>query len=327
MRKMLVLIFVLLGAANVVKAQFVPLNYNDEEFQKFLKTKITYVQKTGHADFDSLLEDAMKRYWKVSPYQLATGAEIAKADKPDVSIMQPVNFDVTISNNNYSITRSNMSLSLFNGGLKGYYPVHQVAFVCIEQKYDLTDYYKDLSLDSAYLREKFRIKDMIATMSNAIEAVKEGKSGDKNVPGKTSTSGSGWVFGISTVSKTCKPCATSIKNMSAEVYNKQLPRLKNKTLYLLKDNFRDTKAIAKVYPYKFKVVDRKEFAAAISQERKDIAYLMLTHSYWGGITIIDPSAHECIGAVHIDRCTTIDAGDIGDVVKLMEKAEKETGKK
>ena len=321
MKKLIPLLFIL-AAANA-QAQFVPHAYNDSEFQKFLKTEITYVQKTGRAEFDSLLEDAMKQYWKVSPYQLVSESEMEKNNKSDVAQLLPVNFDVTISNNNYSVTRSNMSLSLFNAGQKSLYPVEQVAFVCIEQKYDPRDYYKDLSLDSAYQREKFRIKDMIATMNNAIQLIKDGKSGDKNAPGKKSSDGTGWVWGISTVSKTCKSCATSIVDMSRDAYNKELPRLKTKTLYLLKDNFRDTRDLAKAYPYKFKVVDRKEFAKAISEERKDIAYLMLTHSYWGGITIIDPFKHECIGAVHIDKCTTIDARDISELVKLMGKVEKD----
>jgi len=322
MRKTFAIIFCLVSI--VTQAQFVPQNYNDPEFQKFLKSKITYVQKTGREEFDSLLEDALKQYWKVSPYQLATPSEIQKYnDRADAAILRPVNFDVTITNNNYSVTRSNMSLSLFVGGQDSYYPVEQVAFVCIEQKYDPRDYYKDLSVDSAFQREKFRIKDMIATMSNAIQLIKDGKSGDKNAPGRKNADGSGWVWGVSTVSKTCKSCATSIKNMSNEVYNKELPRLKTKTLYLLKDNFRDTRDLAKAYPYKFKVVDRKEFSAAISQERKDIAYLMLTHSYWGGITIIDPSTHECIGAVHIDKCTTIDGRDLHEIAALIDKVGKE----
>jgi hypothetical protein len=320
----LVLFFV--GISGALRAQFVPQNVNDDEFQNFLKTKITYVQKTGRPDFDSVLEEAVSKYWKITPYELASAKEIEKVtSRKDVSILQPVNFNVTISNNNYSVTRSNMSLSLFVGGDKNYYPAEQVAFVCIEQKYDPRDYYKDLSLDSAYLREKFRIKDMIATMNRALQIVKDGDGG-KVEGGRIKGSSSGWQWGTSTVAQTCKTCGSSIKVMADDVYNKDLPRLKTKTLYLLKDNFRDTRDIAKAYPFKFKIVDRKEFATAISQERQDIAYLMLTHSYWGGITIIDPSKHECIGAVHIDKCTTIDGRDLHEIVAALEKAEKKTGK-
>ncbi|MES2622082.1 MAG: hypothetical protein V4615_14625 [Bacteroidota bacterium] len=310
----------LLLLINGANAQFVPQSPEDEEFKTFLKSKITLVKTTGNAVFDSLLADALKQYWKITPYELVSSEELAnRRGKADVSFLIPVDFEVTITNNNYWVTRSNMSLSLLNGGKKEYYATDQVAFACIDRMAESNDYRKDLSLDSAYLREKFRIKDMIATINRALQIVKDGDGG------KIKTSN--WYFGSSVVSQTCKPCAKSINTMAADVYNKQLPRLKNKTLYLLKENFRDTRDLAKAYPYKFKVVDRKEYAAAISQERKDIAYLMLTHSYWGGITIIDPSTHECIGAVHIDKCTTIDGRDLHEIVAVMEKVEKESAKK
>lgn len=324
MKKNIALILFL--TCKILHAQFVPQNVNDEEFRNFIKTKTTYVLKTGRPEFDSLYEDALSKYWKINPYQMVSGAEMQKvAGQKDVAILRPANFNVTISNNNYSITRSNMSLSLFVGGDKDYYPAEQVAFVCIEQKYDMRDFYKDLNLDSAFQREKFRIKDMVATMSRALQIVKDGDNG-KVEGGKIKESSSGWHWGTSTVAQTCKTCGSSVKTMAAEVYNKQLPRLKTKTLYLLKDNFRDTRDIAKAYPYKYKIVDRKEFSKAIAEERKDIAYLMLTHSYWGGITIIDPSTHECIGAVHIDKCTTIDGRDLHEIVAILEKIEKENAK-
>ncbi len=317
MKKIIPLLLIL--TAVKTQAQFVPQNKDDKELQNFLKTKMTYVQKTGVADFDSLYEDAMTKYWKVSPYQMATPEVVDKnMGSTTNSVLKPANFNVTISNNNYSVTRSNMSLSLLVGGDKDYYPAEMVGFVCIEQKFNPKNWYADLSLAEAFQREKFRIKDMVATLNRALEIVRDGGAVIKT-PDVT--------FGVSTVSQTCKSCAESINAMASEVYNKELPRLKTKTLYLLKDNFRDTRDLAKAYPYKFKVVERKEYEKAISEERSGIAYLMLTHNYWGGITVIDPSTHECIGAIHIDKCTTIDAGDLGDLVKLMEKVEKDKAKK
>ncbi|MFN8323756.1 MAG: hypothetical protein U0T74_13925 [Chitinophagales bacterium] len=316
--KKLIPLLLMLAAMNT-QAQFVPQNKDDKELQNFLKTKMTYVHKMKVPEFDSLLEDAMKKYWKVSPFTMGIPEEAKKkTDNNNISVLMPHSSYVTISNGNYSVTRSNMELALFSGGYRDYYPAEMVGFVCIDQKHNPKDWYDDLSIYDAMLREKYRIKDMIATLNRALEIVRDGGAVIKT-PDVT--------FGVSTVSQVCKACAESVTTMAAEVYNKELPRLKTKTLYLLKDNFRDTRDLAKAYPYKFKVVDRKEYEKAISEERSGIAYLMLTHSYWGGITVIDPSAHECIGAIHIDKCTTIDAGDLGDLVKLMEKVEKDKNKK
>jgi len=297
-----------------VHAQFIPHNYEDEEFQTFLKTKKTFVLKTGREYFDQELEKAMSEFWTVSPYQLASQEEIQKyIGSKEYSFLMPFNFAVTISGQYGSVTRSNMCLSIVNGGEKGYYPTDQIVFVPIEQKYDYKNLYKDLTVDSTYLRELFRIKDIIKSMNDAVVLFKD-------VDKKINTSG--WSFGASTSAQTCSACGKSVELMFSTIYNKRLPVLKTKTLYILRETFNSPQDIPKAYPYKYKVVDRKEYTTAISQGRKDIVYLMLTHNYYGGIAIFDPSTHEIVGGKFIDRVTTIDAGDLKDIVKALEKVEK-----
>lgn len=332
MKKLIPLLFIL--AAVNSQAQFVCQSMKNLELLNFLSSKTTYVLQTGNDEIDSLMNDALSKYWKVTPYKMVPQGKIyQKAMERYTSILVPTNFNVGIDmvrssdgRTTASVSRSNMGLSVFAGGDTNYYAAEQVAFVCLDQKYNSKDWYDDLTLGQALYAARYRYKDMIATLSRSLQIVKDGDGG-KVEGGRIKMSSDGWHFGSSTVSQVCPTCANSIKVMSEEVYNKELPRLKTKTLYLLKENFRDTRDLAKVYPYKFKVVDRKEYEKAISEERSGIAYLMLTHSYWGGITVIDPSTHECIGAIHIDKCTTIDAGDLGDLVKLMEKAEKDKAKK
>ena len=60
-------------------------------------------------------------------------------------------------------------------------------------------------------------------------------------------------------------------------YNKNIKSLANKTLYLIKEDLnkdiQTEEAIAKLYPYKFKLVTEKELADAIDSGEKDVVFL------------------------------------------------------
>lgn len=62
-----------------------------------------------------------------------------------------------------------------------------------------------------------------------------------------------------------------------EYYNKNMEDIKDKTLYLVKDELApdvDTRSeISQYYPYDFKLVDREEVAQAIKEAREDVVFL------------------------------------------------------
>lgn len=62
-----------------------------------------------------------------------------------------------------------------------------------------------------------------------------------------------------------------------EYYNKNMADIKDKTLYLVKDELADEVdsrgEISEYYPYDFKLVDREEVEQAIKEEREDVVFL------------------------------------------------------
>ncbi len=80
--------------------------------------------------------------------------------------------------------------------------------------------------------------------------------------------------------------------------------------------------MSKVYPYKYKVVSDNEYKRVVEEANPDVVYLLLTHSMWGGITLIDAAEHKCVGGIWYGAVGGIDERDVAKIAKLLEKVEK-----
>lgn len=146
--------------------------------------------------------------------------------------------------------------------------------------------------------EKYLIPDLVASLNKAIELVRDNK----------------YKYKVSS--------DISMKFFLQNVYNPKLGRLKTKTLYIPKDLFgKKVPNISKVYPYKYKLVDRKDFAEIVENGGKDVAYTDLGYGWWGGLIVVDCETRETIGGIKIEKTIDIDEGDIADLIKAMKNAE------
>jgi hypothetical protein len=278
----------------ISQAQYSTNSYKEKVFKDFLQSE-TYVQLTQNEEFDSVLSLCLSKYWKVTPYKLVSADEMSKQKKnPRASLIVPLN--LSYSNNYYSgssgssyssVGHTNHALSVVMGGQQEY--THR----------DLIGYvnYDEISgpfntEQGAFMKTEYRLKDVISTLNHALEIIRDNKC-------EFSQGGYG-----------------GLKYLNKNFYNKDAVALKTKTLYIKWGDVEDGSKILKTYPYKCKVLDPEEYYSAVASEKKDIIYLHLTHGATGGITLIDPYEHKCVGGILYDRGTTLDAGDLKAVAKL-----------
>jgi hypothetical protein len=294
MKKLSLIPLLLVSAIFLSQAQYSTNSYKEEVFKKFLQSK-TYIQLTQNIEFDSILSLSFAKYWKVTPYKFVSVEEMNELKRdPKVSLILPLNLsyiNTYSSGSSYSdVGHTNHALSIVMGGQQQYTHRDLIGYVNYDENTGPFSYEQ-----GAFMRTEYRLKDIISTLNRAIEIIRDNKS-------EFSQGGYG-----------------GLKYLNKNFYNKDAVALKTKTLYIKADDVESGSKILKTYPYKCKVLAPQEFFTAVASEKKDIIYLNLTHGATGGITLIDPSEHKCVGGILYDRGTTLDAGDLKAVAKLADE--------
>lgn len=278
-------------------AQYCAYGYDSEYFQRFLGANTVYVQKTGNAEFDADMENALSKYWTVTQYRMVDEKEMAPKYKSAKSaLLVPLQLTVSGSvNYKYGI------FALIMGGNESLSTSDIIAFAHHDYK-EITTGSKAISKgESTTLAGLWlRIDDIIKGMNDAIKYVKETKCEFRS--------------GI----------MPSIEYFNKNVYNKKANRLKNKTLCVYAANVANAEKISKIYPYKLKFVDKEELMEVIEGKKPDAVYMVLTGTYSvDALIITDPIKHEVICGLPFGFVTTVDAGDFKDIMKQIEKADKQ----
>jgi hypothetical protein len=260
------------------------------------------VQKTGIPAYDTILEDALAKYWTVTKYKTLTEKRLAKEyGREDVSFLMPLSLGISYGGNfsngiNYSM------IALIMGGDSKLEISDIIAYAQTEYT-GITGYNTFYNVATGFADEKdnnmkgflYRIEDIIRGINDAVMLVKKNKCRFK--PG----------------------LMDGPKYMNRFVYNKEAVALKNKTLYVQFGNVEDMTKAKKAYPYKIKFVGREEFDEVVAGKVPDAVYMLLTKWYTFDMLILtDPISHKCLGGLPFGYVTTIDAGDFKDLVKYIE---------
>jgi hypothetical protein len=300
----LLLLIVTLGLLpGLVSAQYGCNCSTEKELQNFNKTKKLIVQLSGNADYDTALVRAVESGWKLKPYEFADEETVEKLfSNPGLSFLISTCFyDDTYYNSQFVSRRPNNMLVVLNGGNEKYSTQHMLAFSSFGRTLLFSkdrNYREDVK--KMMLQNKFRLRDAVAGINEAIEIMAKDVDGPRG------------------------SCEYGIKYLNNEFYNKRLGVIENKTLYIkTSDVLRGADKIAKVYPYKFKLVSDAEYKRAIEESRPDVVYVYINHGMWaGGLIVVDAAEHKCVGGIYYAGMYGIDERHIEDIVKEKKKAEK-----
>lgn len=223
---------------------------------------------------------------------------------PSIAFLLPLNITLTTiyhssGGASSGSNRPNDQLAIIAGGSNDIMPNDIIAFNVYDPDFA---FLKDRSFvenaGKSALEIKYRLNDVVATLNHTIELLKEDECGFR-IDGEA-----------------------AIKYMNEKFYNPLLPVLKTKTLYIKESDIRGADRLSKVYPYKYKVVSDNEYKRVVEEANPDVVYLLLTHSMWGGITLIDAAEHKCVGGIWYGAVGGIDERDVAKIAKLLEKVEK-----
>ena len=186
------------------------------------------------------------------------------------------------------------------GGKSTFDDENTVAFSTFDRQIPFTkDFRYEEDLRKMMLQNKFRLMDAVAGINDAIEFMQNDEKGPLG------------------------SCLYGVNYMNDNLYNKRLPSIKTKTLYIkTSDVKRGAEKLPKVYPYKYKLVSDAEYKKAIEESRADVVYVYINQAQWGGIVIVDAAEHKCVGGIHYAGLMDLDDRHIGDIAKEIKKAEK-----
>jgi|ERR1043165_7601476 hypothetical protein len=289
----------LLLASLFTNAQYCARDYTDEQFQRFLGARLTYVQKSGDVAFDSVFDAVMAKYWTLGKYKLISAKKIAsERSNPDYAFLLPLGYQQV----NY-LTKdtffSNSVQALIMGGKSDISTSDFIAFAHTDYKQINSGEGPGFMHMSAEARGQgfsglaFRLIDVIKGINDAVELVKKEKSSFR--PGIMS----------------------GISYMNKKFYNKHMDVLKSKTLYVYFSNVNsDFEKLRKAYPYKIEFVGKEDFFEVVAGNKPNAAYMVLTNtSGLDALIITDAETHKCLGGLTFGYVTNIDAGDFRDLAK------------
>jgi hypothetical protein len=244
--KLFIVFFVLAFAffySNKLSAQFCGCDYKSDNFRSFLYTKMLVVLD-GTPKYNEALKQAVKEYWKITPYQFIELSQVELwLENERYSFLMPITIEEIRNNDIATYTKRFNYLAVIVGGkksLKKYNKNDLIAYA----PYDFDNLEKEKS-ESA-----FRMGFMIKSMQDAIQIIQQQKfSGNYE----------------------------KLEECLIEHYNKRSSTLAKKTLVINPDYF--TKKFGKIdfahaYPYKFEVADMKKISQLMKD--RDLHYLYMS---------------------------------------------------
>lgn len=302
--RLLPLLFLFFSSAAF--AQYSATSNQEAIFQKFLKTKKLVVELSGNAEYDSALTAAVTKYWKLNPIEFVSPEKMdGKMRNETSALLMPINIQQTtiVTSDRTSASRPNDQLALMVGNINVQFNDYDmIAFSVFDPDMGFIgkfNYKEDIG--KSLMAITFRLNDVIATLCETVELIRKDDGKFRNDP------------------------IEGVKYMNNKFYNPRITVLKTKTLYINANDIKHAERVAGVYPYKFKVVSDEEYKKVVKAGGKDVVYMVVNYSLWGGISLIDAEEHKCVGGIFYGLTPAIDERDMGALTKLIEKVEK--GKK
>ncbi len=295
-----------------VQAQYCARDYNHKDFQHFLSTKITYVQKTGNPFIDSIYEAALTKHWTISKFKMLSEKEIQK-EYSNSSVSLLLLFHNQIKSGEY--VECDYSLcGLVLGGEAKLKDLPMIAFASTDY-YNITNYFRnpmketerEEKIKSIRRRSGFeyRLEDVVTGINDAVKIVKEGQY------------------------KFRPDMKSGLDFMNKNIHVKEMGILKTKTLYVqsldvtIKTREKAKAGLSKSYPYKIEFVSPQKFDEVVAGKVENAAYMVLTHTYLiDALIITDANTHKCLGGKLFSIVYQLDEGDFKDVASLIEKSDK-----
>lgn len=257
-------ILALLFISNSLLAQYSSYKPTGEKYKRMVDTKLKAVY-TGNSRFDSLYSKYVKEVFSEKNIDFISNNEFeAERTNINYSFIVPIEM-VTYNTDDY--LKSNAIDRYF---MLAYYPGTKKKILAKDlNPGNFISYVTfDASLPEGYLDSSlYRLKNIIQELHQTVEILE--KSGENKIflhPSKYLN----------------------------EVYNSKSKRIKDKELIVCSDKISITeKEFKKVYPYKFKILDRESYKNEIAKNKEGQCYLLIK-GYTVEVLVIDSYSGEVI---------------------------------
>lgn len=277
------------------KAQYCGAGYYDENFQNILSARVTYIERTGDAQLDAVLEDAMAKYWTITKYEFTDRKKMQKeAPKTNVAFLALYRHIGGRGMKSFTISE----FALIAGGKDTISYENMVASAYLNDPYNSNgkpiSYYNPPTVEpNAFVH---LLPNVIKGINDAVLLVKKDQSKIKDIV-------KGQAY------------------MNIKFYNQRAGILKSKTLCVLASNVENPEKIAKGYPYKIEFLNQKDFDKVVDGKRMDAVYLIINWSDpMDHVLITDPIKHEVVYGRFVGIISTMDAGDFKKIAQAAEQA-------
>lgn len=228
-------------------AQFAGCDYESDNLHSFLYTKMLVVLD-GNPKYDEPLKQAIKEYWKITPYQFIELAQVDNwIDNERYSFLMPLTIEEIRNNDIATYIKKFNYLAIFVGGknsVKKYGKNDLIAYA----PFDFNHLEKD-RVESVY-----RLGLMVKSMQDAINIIQREK-----------------------MTGNCDQLQKGL----IEHYNKRASTLAKKTLLVNYDYFTNKFNrfdFSKSYPFKFEITDTKTISQYINEKNQKYLYLAIAYT-------------------------------------------------
>ncbi len=293
MKKILLLLALLLSHSLTSFAQVSAAAYDKEDMATFGKTKTLFVLSANRKLNNEVIA-GLKQYWKHTAWDTIPEADMDKyVANSAYSFMMVIQIQViTQTKDQYGkVLRTTTDyyhyFGVVNGGKKGiqhFVYNDMIAYCPINFKMDETPMYMC----------GYRGQSMVYNLQAAITMVKE-----KQLDGNS---------------------YRMVKDMQ-EIYNKEAPAIKTKTLLVNKEHLIDiTEAeFRDNYPFKVEFVSKEEFQKAYASKDKKYVLFQPTVTMQKSIFVFDAETYKCLYFGTDNLRLKLKEGDIKDMAKAIGK--------
>ena len=297
MLRRLLLLSSLLLISNLFYGQIVTKNYESDEFQTLLKSELNIIL-SGKAGYDTLLKEAVRKYWKVTEYKFITKKDALYAVKDESkSFMFPMKLQ-EVKQTSYG-PESSMNhkfwLTIVIGGEKRISKYNDNDVIVLSP---LNYWCDEKNIKDA----SYRIDYIIKGMNDGISIVRDNKISD------------GYLKRINAVIDEINTNSNQIEEKTLIINADAIFTVEYPLSTTIKKIYKE-KDFKKDYPYKYKFVDEAEYLEIVQGNSSEYLIMLMVIEVNTHILIYDPSSRKTVYYGFKTSGTTFKKGDIKDLLQ------------